>query len=463
VLFNSPRSGIDNIYAVELTSAKTFQLTTSRYGALNPDVSPDGNWIYYNDQTRDGLDVVRMAFDRSKWKEVGAGGPADNAYTTTVTAQEANANVLSTTESRSHAVRRYHRWRGLVNLHSWGPYVTSSLTSVNAGVSSRDVLNTTSWEAGYRFDVAERTGAWNVTASYQGFYPIIDVSFSQGERSSTRDVIVENRSVPVTFNWTEQTVRPSVRLPLLLTRSRFNRELVLRNGVNITRVSGFTNDVNGTNQRAFFDQLTNGTLLTNEFGLEFNNLMRRSRRDFNSKWGQRLEVRTIAAIKGSDFSAATGSATAFQFVPGFFKHHSVFGVAAYQWAKLTFYPDNYVLRNQIPKPRGGFSYPATEHFVFGSINYAWPLWYPDLPFGPLLYLQRLRANLFFDYGFAETNVANTARTVAFSDTYRSTGVELRFDGNLIRLPGQFDLGVRYAHRLNDNQPFFELIIGSFGF
>src|SRR5205085_1144567 len=63
LFFNSPVTGIDNIFALDLNTKKRYQVTTSKYAAYNPAVSKDGKTIYYNDQTKDGLDVVKIPFD----------------------------------------------------------------------------------------------------------------------------------------------------------------------------------------------------------------------------------------------------------------------------------------------------------------------------------------------------------------------------------------------------------------
>lgn len=462
VLYNSPVTGVDNIFAIDLTSGQRFQVTSAAYGAFNPNVSPDGQWLYFNNQTRDGFDVVRIPFDRNSWKPV-ASTAVDNATAKVLTEQEGGQNLFASSVDKDFAMRPYRKGAHMLNFHSWGAYTTSSLSSVNLGIYSRDLLNTTSIEAGYQLDVSERTGAWNATISYQGFYPIIDLTVSQGNRKSTREIVENNEIIPATYTWTEQTVKPSLRIPLLLTRSRFNTTLIVKNAVALTRVSGFTNETLGTPNRFFLDQQPNGTLLTDEFGFEFTNLMRRSRRDFLSKWGQRLEIKSIGALTGSDFTARTTAAIGYLFFPGVFKHHSIYTIGAYQNMKITFYPENYLLRNQIPRPRGGFLSPAFENFYFGSVNYSMPVWYPDIALGPFINFQRVRANFYYDYGFGDTYVVNTARSSINSNTFISTGVEVRFDGNFMRLLGQFDLGFRYSYRITDQAPFFELIFGSFGF
>ncbi len=68
ILYNSPVSGIDNIYALDIKSGERFQITCSKYGSYNPALSRDGKWIYYNEQGRNGMDVAKISFDPSTWR-----------------------------------------------------------------------------------------------------------------------------------------------------------------------------------------------------------------------------------------------------------------------------------------------------------------------------------------------------------------------------------------------------------
>lgn len=471
VFYNSPVSGIDNIYVIDQQSGNRFQVTSSKYGAYNPAVSKNGEWIYYNEQTKNGFDVVRISFDSASWKPLTEVLPYVDQYNQQLVQQEGFPDVLNDVGDKQHTVRPYRKISGMLNPHSWGPYINSSLSAINVGIASRDLLNTTVLDVGYQLDLNERTGSWSATASYQGFYPIIDFTFSQGERKATNSYGVNGEVRNATFRWREQSIKPTLRIPFLLTNSKYNRELTLENSLNLTRATNFVNDVDGVGrvlsignqQLTFFSQLDEGMLVTNEFRFQFNNLLKRSRRDIQSRWGQRLEINVIGALANSDFNAGLTSATGYLFFPGFFKHHSFYTIGAYQKNKINYYPDNYFLRNTIPKPRGGFSYPTNEDFYFGSANYTLPLWYPDLALGPFVNVQRVRSNFFFDYGLGETSVTNVNANVNSSQTYYSSGVEVRFDGNLMRLVGQFDLGFRFSYQLTEQKPYFEMLIGGFGF
>lgn len=94
-----------------------------------------------------------------------------------------------------------------------------------------------------------------------------------------------------------------------------------------------------------------------------------------------------------------------------------------------------------------------------SGNYTLPVWYPDIAIGPLLNIQRLRANGFFDYGFGQGGLNNPNIT----QTYMSTGIEVKVDVNVMRFLPQLDFGVRYSYGIKPATSLFEILIGSINF
>ena len=63
VLYSSDRSGINNIYAYELSTRRLFQVTNVLSGAFQPAVSPDGRRLVYTGFTSDGFDLWTMPYD----------------------------------------------------------------------------------------------------------------------------------------------------------------------------------------------------------------------------------------------------------------------------------------------------------------------------------------------------------------------------------------------------------------
>ena len=125
------------------------------------------------------------------------------------------------------------------------------------------------------------------------------------------------------------------------------------------------------------DQLNDGDLLYNRFTFSAYNLLKRSRRDFLSRWGQTFDVELYNTPYGGDFEAKLLAARATFYFPGLFKHHFLYTRFAYQESLQGPETNLYTFRNRIPKPRG-HSYPDDETFYSLSVNYALPIWYPDI-------------------------------------------------------------------------------------
>lgn len=481
ILFNSPEGGIDNIHALHVPSGNRYQVTVSRYGAYNPAVSEDGKWVYYNEQSRDGMDVVRAPMDPSTWKPFVPVPPSSNLQFEHLVEQEGRPDLLDSVPTTAYTPKRYHRAAGMINPHSWGPYLVNSLTTVNVGITSQDVLSTTRIDAGYTYDINEQVGSWGGTVSYQGFYPIIDVSYSQSDRRVHEGLIEYFQGAPpdsttaigdLTFNWHEQTIETGLRLPLLTTRSKFLSSLEFANYVGITQVTGFTNTIDGGGrilpswqpQYFFRDVQDNGTLRYNRFIMNWYSVLKQSRRDINPRWGQTLFMNYYNTPYGGDFSGGQFSVYGISYLPGLYKHHSFWGYAAYQNSQIYAVNlsgvgwDNYLFKNQIPLVRGQ-SVSRFMDFYTLSANYTLPLWYPDVAVGPLINFQRVRANLFTDYGYGTSTVG----TRVFGQKYTSVGVEVKFDINVMRFLPQFNVGFRYSKGLTPATTLFEVLIGSFNF
>lgn len=168
---------------------------------------------------------------------------------------------------------------------------------------------------------------------------------------------------------------------------------------------------------------------------------------------------------GGDYSGNQFSFQGQLFFPGLAKHHSLWGYWAYQKTEIADVVastgeglDSYLFRNQIPLPRGQ-STSRFQNFYSMSANYTLPVWYPDVAFGPLLNIQRVRLNAFIDYGYG-SSVLNQKPS---SKSYLSTGGEVKFDINIFRQLPQLDIGFRYSYGINPATTRFEFLVGTLNF
>jgi hypothetical protein len=479
LFFNSPSSGIDNIYVLDLNTSKRYQVTSSRLGAYNPAISKDGNQIVYNDQTKDGLDVVSIPFDPSTWIPYQPERTMSLFFQHLVE-QEGNPDIFKDVPQTPLVHKRYHKVNGIVNPYNWGANIDNGLTQASVGISSRDILSTTEVSLGYQFDIAERTSGLKGQVSYQGWYPIIDLSASISNRAVNEgganfyDTLVSPATIEerdVIFKWKEKNVQAGLRIPLITTSSKYVSEVTVGNSVGFTQVSDFRNNADEGGRFVpsgqggfypFYEYADNGNLIYNNFNISAYRLLKQSRRDINSKWGQQLEIQSFETPFRGDFNGGLLAVFTALYFPGIGKHHSIWTYGAYQRTKFdkvfTDLSDNYIFRNEVPVPRG-HTVSRFENFYSVSANYTLPLWYPDIALGPIVNFQRVRANVFYDYGWGQgpTFIHQTSRT------YSSVGVEAKVDLNVMRFLPQFDIGVRFSKGITPATTKFEVLIGTFNF
>ena len=486
LFYNSPVSGVDNIYVLDIEQQKIWQVTSGKYGAYNPTLSKDGKLIYYNEQSRDGFDLVSIPFDPMSWREFSIKEEPEG-YARYITEQEGRPTLFDSIPNKQYSTQKYSKLSGIINPVSWGAYFNTTLTQADIGIVSQDILSTTILKVGYLYDINERVGAWRAGISYQNWFPIIDVDVKLANRSLNEGDLTYAKIIPgdtvlstenLTLNWKEKTLEGGVRLPLITTNSRYYGNFTVGNYVGYTRTSDLTNSITGsgriiTPQIPVYwnrDIIDNGNLIYNHFLMSAYRLLKQSRRDINSKWGQTFTLHGYGTPYGGDYSGKQFSFYSVLYFPGLFKHHSIWGYWGYQNTLIELlnrsqatddYEDNgsYFFRNEIPLPRG-LSISRFEKFYSMSLNYTLPMWYPDIAIGPLLNIQRLRGNAFVDYGFGSSQFGNRQ---PISQTYLSVGGELKIDINILRFLPQFDIGIRYSYGIEPSASRFEFLLGTVGF
>lgn len=486
LLFNSPVSGIDNIYALDLASGRRYQVTSSKHGAYNPALSKDGSTLFYNEQGRNGMDIVKTAFDPARWK---AFTPVveDNALAANLVKQEGHPHLLDSVPQQALPVKRFHKLKGMLNPYSWGAYTDNTFAQATFGVASQDILNTTRIDLGLTYDINEQTWSRRAAVSYQGLFPIVDFQYLSGSRENTEKIFGNK----LKFTWEENTVEGGLRIPLVLTQSKYLSRLQLGNYVGLTRTTKFVNTITNpagaeiyrgprrgivlgdTLTYLYEDQLSSGDLVYNRFALSYYHLLKTSYRDFLYRWGQTLDFESYSTpYSGSDFNGNLWAVRSTLYFPGVGRHHYLYGRIGYQKSLQTTATNEYYFRNRIPKPRG-YAYPIDATFTSLSVNYALPLWYPDVSLGPVLNIQRLRVNAFYDYGQGqgEQDYYNFQKgyyiPIETDATYQSVGLETTVDFNFMRFLPQFNLGVRTTYRTanvyENSGVMVEFLVGNIGF
>jgi hypothetical protein len=170
--------------------------------------------------------------------------------------------------------------------------------------------------------------------------------------------------------------------------------------------------------------------------------LRYAYRDLYPKWGQFFSF-SLTGSPGDDRQfGKLASAQLSLFFPGIGNHHSVNVVAGYQKQ----WPGHYYLPvNNIAFPRGYTSYPG-EEFTRFSANYSFPFLYPECSLSWLLYIKRLKANLFYDLSYGKNiQEIKSGQRESYTGKYNSMGVEIYLDLHLLRIIFPLQAGFRYSY------------------
>ncbi len=449
VLYNLARNGIDEVFAFDLNLNRHYQITSSKFGAFNPSGNTAGDTIYYNDYQVNGMEIAKIPLQPETWKPVSltdADSAADHLIKPIIEQEnQIDGRVFEAPEKLE--VERYHPAKNLVNIHSWGVLLTESDNFIALGLRSRDILSTTIFSAGYAHNPFENAGHVYGRMSYQGFFPIIDLEARSGNRRVEERFRQDGTITEQKIEWNETHASLGLRVPLNLTRSKYFKSLTFGSNYEYTHVDNYNFNLRKVDQQA------NGSLHSFQYAVQFSRMLRTSKRDIHSRWGQYIDVRYKHTPLRGDYEGEIFHAQTILYNPGLFKHHAFYLKGSFQKQDVS---DNYRFGSSMIYPRG-HSYLSLENMYVASANYSLPLFYPDWTLGPFFYFQRIKGNAFYDVGWGSNPDFREPRI------FESLGVELSVDFNFMRFLPLLNLGIRYTYLPQERAFETQLVIGSLRF
>jgi len=426
IYYDSPISGIDNIYAISIATKEIFQITSRKFGAYYPSISDDGTKLLFSDATDEGYMVMEMPIDKQKWipiKKVEK--RIDDSYNILVE-QEQNKSILDSIPNVKYSVTKYKGSSPFRNAYSWN--ILSVLPDINLAIQTQNPLSSFGTALAYKYNYNEYASSFDFKTSYAGLYPIINLGGIIGRRTIAIDSTTNQPSIfaDTIYSWKEKSAYLGLKLPFNLSSGKYVSNLTLEVNAAITNISDL--------HRIELFKNSNGTFFPITYSLDYS---RRTNwlRDMLPTWGQTIHLSYAHTPFEGDFNGDMLSAKGIFYFPGFVKHHSLFFEAAYEKQN----PVNYRFESQILFPRG-YSYIFEKELLKGSANYTFPIAYPDFSLIHTLYFKRLAANLFYDYGIAKSLQTNY---------YRSTGIELKSETFIFHIPIPFIVGVRGSYLFDD--------------
>jgi hypothetical protein len=417
----------EQVYAYDTLRDKHFRITRETYEATDPSILNDR--LLFSSYTANGYVLKEQPLDTTEWIEITlANDHWDNAITSAMTKQEQKVKSVADSVAFSYTITKYSKITHLFNFHSWAPlYVDVDNATLNSGASvfSQNLLSTSFLSAGYLYDNTEQTGKWIMNYQYTGLYPVLSFNASIGDRFMKRY-----------GNWKQFNFDIGIALPFNLTHGPYSEKLTLSFFPRWQSIYDVRENTGG---------LVNQDLINVSYRLDYSRLFRLAPRDLRPERGQAVFFEYRHAPVG-DFSYASflaGSVSTW--FPSFWKHHSILAkVQGHHYEGGGRY-----LSSPIAFPRG-YAYLFSQDLVRGSVDYAFPLFYPDWRITSLFYIKRIKANLFYDAAWASQN-AGTA-------FYDSKGVDIRMDFHFANFLAPIDLGIRFYQLNNGNLVNYQVLL-----
>ncbi len=419
IYYTGSYTGINNIYACDVNTKQVTRLTSARFAADFATVL-DGK-LYYSNYTSDGFkpvkhlasDVAGEQLANVKYIGLGLGDK--------LTKQEGGIVDFSKIDTTSYEIKKYSRAAHLFNIHSWFPLLTvednspkinytgESLLYPNLTLLSQNKLSTSFLTAIYNANPARSSERFKLSYSYEGFYPKLGLDLAFGSYEVNVPAypwLVESFNIDVR----NIIVRPNISIPSTFKNGEYYISL------NNTLFGEYVH-LNYMQLHQKEDYFSVGVFSS------FTRSHQRAVRDLFTPYLQSLSLR----LSYDDFSNEKYSvaASASVFTPGIFNHHSLQLKASYQHK----YIKSYNIISNLPR---GYSSSDNTDVAYGSVDYYFPVAYPDWNLGSFLYLKRCSFGLYVD---AALIVAENKQ-----NEFLGAGGSFFMDMNFIRYEADIRLG-----------------------
>lgn len=406
IYMNYPAGDVDQIARVNRANDRFEIMTKERFGA------------YFGSSTSDSL--IYSAYTASGHKLVSVGlnpSPLD--------VKILSFEVKKDSLKHTFPVQSVSKLN-LINPFTWGPLLSSSGNQLEYSVISRDVLNSLQVSVGTRYGMNEKS--WNQFArlSYQAWYPIIDVNFQVGDRQT--QLYIDNKR-PLdslrTDQWKQQTWDIGIRVPFNLTHSAYQEFLQVGTNLGLLQVSGY--DLT----KRYYSEPFNGNYSFLKHQIYYSKLLSKSLWDVQPRKGFVFQANWNGIPFKQTLQNEMWNVQAQIYLPGVFKHDGIMLRYAYQQESQ----GNYRFSSSVYFPRG-YLYTSFNQLSTMGIDYRFPIKNTDINIGRLVYVSRIKGNVFGDLGIGKDNLEGTTQS------FHAFGVDLSAQFHAFRFSQGFELGIR---------------------
>ncbi|MFZ1260646.1 MAG: hypothetical protein WAQ93_09210, partial [Chitinophagaceae bacterium] len=396
IYFTASFGGNDDVFALRLSDKKIFRVSNGPLG--NYFANAGNGKITWSAYTAEGYQLKHIDEKDIVWNETAAAISEKLIDKFPVAgAGELNDILLNKISKRNFNVSKYNKGNNLLNFHSWRPYYEDPIFTFS--LYGQNILNTLETEVYYLYNQNEKTSAVGFSGVYGAWFPYLNFGT---ELTFNREEIIGNKL----RQWNQLDSRIGLSIPLSITSGQTFKNFsigsyyVLRNEFN----KGF-----------FKDSLGNTSFSYLQHSVSWSQQVQRAVQHIYPRLAYAVSAtyrHAITTYEGSQF-ITNGTL----YLPGLMSAHNLLLSGSFQERDTL---SQVSFGNRFAYSRGYTGRYFSRMWRL-SANYHLPLLYPDWGFGNILYLQRIRGNIFYDFTKVYSRDKKTTRD------QRSVGGEIFID------------------------------------
>ncbi len=435
IIFNFSVSDNDKICVLDTVTKDFSVLITRKFGVFNASIND--KTLVFQDYTAKGFQIAEIELNKLIQTNVDSNDfyvkalINKNLEDIDTTLILANFNALDS----NYVIKKYNRFANVLNFHAWGLYPHEE--TIDFTLTSNNKLNTLTIEAGIGYKKSNETFRKYIEIENSALFPVFHFGFD----TENKTIVFYENEVKNEVNWQENHTTFGMYFPFNFSKGSLVNLLTFGTHLQITQNIGKQSVGNYSIREGIFSPIT--------FYGVYQLYSSMAKRDVAPRNGLYIKALYRKTLLNQEFTGWQKFFFAKLYLPSLLKHHSLRLEGAIELKE-----SDLMFANQFIYPRG-FEVQQHELFIKQSVNYHFPLFYPDLNLVQLLYIKRVRTNLFYDYGFFGKVVTYEGESLS---TISSIGLEVFFDFNFFNLKYDFNSGFRISHRINDKKNIYEFIM-----
>ncbi|HDP55181.1 MAG TPA: hypothetical protein ENN24_05830 [Bacteroidetes bacterium] len=354
---------------------------------------------------------------------------------------------LFTSNSSDLKEKRIPTFKKFVNIHSWAPlyYNPTELAMGNieiypgATLISQNLTSTLIASAGYSYN---KTHGFHGHVEWLGWFPKISLKFDYGNTFSA--IVGGPLAYSIYTSTPNINAEATIRVPLSLSSGYVITTL------NTAVKYGYTNSSIWDYSATQYNEGIN----TVEPYFSLISFTRMAHRDIRPRFGASVfgGANRVVNLKSSLGDILYSRSTIY--LPGLFTNHSFMVNGLFEHHSSSDY-----LRPSKFYPIRGHTDLLNQQLVILKLDYAFPVLYPDLAVGSMVYLKRIILNAFYDSHWSKSYLYVQNQWALKSIKRSSVGTELSGDLHFFRIQHPIRLGYRGGYNRNNQSFFHQFILG----